>query len=150
MTRHRIASFSVESTRYANYAKDKFGNEITVIEPVDLAITKDGPFTAEQNRLRRIWESAMSSCERDYLDMIRDGAAPQLARSVLPNSLKTEIVMTANFREWRRVFYLRTDKAAHPQMRALMLDAQRQMAGSIQFAPVDCVSGCVPRVVCYN
>ncbi|MFW5791060.1 MAG: FAD-dependent thymidylate synthase [Desulfohalobiaceae bacterium] len=112
LVRHRLASYSQESTRYANYSKDKFGNEITVIRPL---FWKEGsPEYAE-------WLSAMQQAEQSYLRLISGGARAQEARSVLPNSLKTEIVMTANLREWRHVFALRCDAAAHPQIREVML-----------------------------
>lgn len=105
IVRHRIASYSQESTRYCNYSKDKFGDEITLIRPP---------------RLSEIelfwWEKAMKQAEDSYLAMLDNGASPQIARSVLPNSLKTEIVMTTNFREWRHFIRLRCSKAAHPQM----------------------------------
>ncbi|BBD06964.1 FAD-dependent thymidylate synthase [Desulfovibrio ferrophilus] len=112
LVRHRIAAYSQESTRYANYSKDKFGNEITVIRPV---FWKEG--TPEYER----WKRAMQATEAAYLDMIANGARPEEARSVLPNSLKTEIVMTANLREWRHVFRLRCSGPAHPQIREIML-----------------------------
>lgn len=112
LVRHRIAAFSQESTRYANYSKDKFGNEITVVKPV---------FWDEDSEAYRLWYEAMEQAERLYLDLIDTGAKAQEARSVLPNSLKTEIVMTANLREWRHVFKLRCDGAAHPQIREVML-----------------------------
>ncbi|GAB6177728.1 FAD-dependent thymidylate synthase [Desulfobaculum senezii] len=112
LVRHRIAAFSQESTRYANYSKDKFGNEITVVKPV---------FWDEDSEAYRLWYEAMEQAERLYLDLIDKGAKAQEARSVLPNSLKTEIVMTANLREWRHVFKLRCDGAAHPQIREVML-----------------------------
>lgn len=112
LVRHRLAAYSQESTRYANYSKDKFGNEITVIRPI---FWKEG--TEEYAR----WEQAMADAERAYLGMIDNGARPEQARSVLPNSLKTEIVMTANLREWRHVFKLRCAGPAHPQIREVML-----------------------------
>ena len=109
IVRHRIASYSQESTRYCNYSKSKFGNEITVIEPLF--------FTGEQCASRyAAWVEAMNSAEHHYFKLIELGATPQEARTVLPNSLKTEIVMTMNLREWRHFFKLRTAKAAHPQM----------------------------------
>lgn len=117
LTRHRIASFSVESTRYANYSKDKFGNEITVIKPCFWADLDDG-FNASKYTL---WERSMEACERAYLDLLKSGATPQEARSVLPNSLKTDIVMTANLREWIHIFNLRCAKNAHPQAREITL-----------------------------
>lgn len=112
LVRHRLASYSQESTRYANYSKDKFGNEITVIRPV---FWEKG--SVEYDR----WEQAMLAAEASYLDMIASGARPEEARSVLPNSLKTEIVMTTNLREWRHVFRLRCAGPAHPQIRQVML-----------------------------
>lgn len=112
MVRHRLASYSQESTRYANYAKDRFGSEITVIRPC---------FWKEGSPEYAAWLSAMEAAERAYLALIQAGAKPQEARSVLPNSLKTEIVMTANMREWRHVFRLRCDTPAHPQIREVML-----------------------------
>lgn len=112
ITRHRIASFSVESSRYANYSKEKFGSEITVIEPL---FFKKG--SIEYNS----WMQACLCCEQAYMSIIANGGKAEEARSVLPLSLKTEIIMTANFREWRHIFKLRCNKAAHPQMRELMI-----------------------------
>lgn len=112
LVRHRMCSFSQESTRYANYAQEKFGREITVIRPF---------FWGQDDRRYTLWLEAMQACEDAYLRLIDAGASPQEARSVLPNSLKTEIVTTANIREWRHIFRLRCDKAAHPQMRQVML-----------------------------
>lgn len=128
LVRHRVASYSQESTRYCNYAAGEFGREITVIRPVefyDRVIGLLDPFErgpSEEEQQTHTWFSLCQEAEHAYMDMVDAGASPQLARSVLPNSLKTEIVMTANLREWRHVFALRCDKAAHPQMRALMLD----------------------------
>ena len=112
LVRHRLASFSQESTRYANYSKNKFGNEITVIRP--LFWTEDSPSYKQ-------WLAAMENAEKTYLNLIEMGAPAEQARSVLPNSLKTEIVMTCNLRQWRHVFELRCSKAAHPQIREIML-----------------------------
>ncbi len=106
--RHRLASYSQESTRYCNYSKAKFGQEITVIDIGPHCTTTKG---------FEIWLAHMSACETAYLGMLDAGESPQIARSCLPNSLKTEIVMTCNLREWRHFFSLRTAKAAHPQMR---------------------------------
>ncbi|WP_136524329.1 FAD-dependent thymidylate synthase [Geomonas ferrireducens] len=110
IVRHRIASYSQESTRYCNYSKDKFGNEISVVSPC---------FFGEQSadRKYRVWKQAMENAEKSYFELLSLGASPQEARSVLPNSLKTEIVMTMNLREWRHFFRLRTSTLAHPQMR---------------------------------
>lgn len=108
IVRHRIASYSQESTRYCNYTTDKFSNEITVIKPL---------FWMEDSEQYNIWQRGMKDCETVYFELINSGASPQEARSVLPNSLKTEIFMTMNFREWRHFFSLRCSSAAHPQMR---------------------------------
>ncbi|EOS35304.1 thymidylate synthase, flavin-dependent [Lachnospiraceae bacterium A4] len=107
LVRHRIASFAQESTRYCNYSKDKFDNGITFIKPF---------FWEEGTKEYSNWEQAMSLAESGYLSAIGMGATPQEARSILPNSTKTEITITANYREWRAFFKLRTAKAAHPQM----------------------------------
>ena len=114
IVRHRIASYSQESTRYCNYSKNKFGNEISVIKPSFWR--KDNAADKEKYM---IWEAAMKNAEEAYLKLIDSGASPQEARSVLPNSLKTEIIVTMNIREWRHFFKLRTSKAAHPQMREI-------------------------------
>lgn len=110
LVRHRIASYSQESTRYCNYHSGKFSSEITVIKPC---------FWSEDSPLYRQWEEAMKSAEQAYMALIAAGAQPQEARSVLPNSLKTEIIVTMNLREWRHFFSLRTAIAAHPQMREI-------------------------------
>lgn len=108
IVRHRIGSYSQESTRYCNYCNDKFGNEITVIKPC---------FFEEGSDKYKHWFMGCMDAETAYFELIHDGATPQEARSVLPNSLKTEIVVTYNIREWRHFFKLRCSKAAHPQMR---------------------------------
>lgn len=110
IVRHRLASYSQESTRYCNYSKDDFGSEITVIEPCFLVPGTEG---------YKLWEGACLVAEQMYFKMLDWGCTPEEARAVLPNSLKTELVMTANLREWRHFFKLRTSKAAHPQMREL-------------------------------
>ena len=112
IVRHRLASFAQESTRYCNYSLKKFGNEITVIEP--LFYTHEGLF-------RIFWEEQCLMAEEQYFKLLGHGSTPQEARSVLPNSLKTELIMTANLREWRHFLKLRTTKAAHPQMRELTI-----------------------------
>jgi thymidylate synthase (FAD) len=111
LVRHRLAAYSQESTRYANYARERFGGEITVIKPCFWE-----PGSAEYDT----WRISMERAERDYLELLGLGSSPQQARSVLPNSLKTEMVMTANLREWRHVLRLRCSKAAHPQIREVM------------------------------
>lgn len=107
IVRHRLASYCQESTRYCNYSKDDFQSEITVIEPFYLMPYTDG-YSA--------WEEACQIAERAYFKLLDFGCSPQEARAVLPNSLKTEIVMTANLREWRHFLKLRTSPTAHPQM----------------------------------
>lgn len=112
IVRHRIASYSQESTRYCNYGQDKFGNEVTFIDLRHFLVNPEA---------RKLWEVAMQQAETNYLELVNQhGVPPQFARSVLPNSLKTEIVVTANIREWRHIFKLRTSKAAHPQMQEIM------------------------------
>ena len=114
LVRHRMASFAQESTRYCNYSQDKFGNEITFIKPCFL--TEDGNPRSPWG----VWYYTMLRAESAYLDLVNNkGMAPQEARCVLPHSLKTEVVMTANFREWRHFFRLRAaceTGPAHPQM----------------------------------
>ena len=110
IVRHRIASYSQESTRYCNYSQDKFGKEITYIKPC---------YWQENCEEYSIWKSAMEQIEKQYFALIEMGAKPQEARAVLPNSLKTEIYVTMNLREWRHFLKLRTSEAAHPQMRQI-------------------------------
>lgn len=123
IVRHRIASYSQESTRYCNYSKDKFGGELNIIRP----FFWQHPDSTEKYS---IWEDSMRSAEIAYNKLIALGATPQEARSVLPNSLKTEIVMTMNLREWRHFFKLRTSSDAHPQMNEIarpMLDEFKRL-----------------------
>ena len=108
IVRHRLASYCQESTRYCNYSKDDFSGEITVVEPFYLQ-----PDTLAYNK----WKEACEAAEAAYFSLLDWGCTPQEARAVLPNSLKTEVVMTANLREWRHFFKLRCAPAAHPQMR---------------------------------
>ena len=110
IVRHRVASYSQESTRYCNYQKDKFGNELTFIKPV---------FWKEDSPEYTLWKESMQQIEDQYMKLIEMGASAQEARSILPNSLKTEIVVTMNLREWRHFFRLRTASAAHPQIREI-------------------------------
>lgn len=113
IVRHRIASYSQESTRYCNYKS----RGIQVIEPFF--------FVGDNNRYQ-IWLNAMQDCEKAYNALVEAGASPQEARSVLPNSLKTEIVITYNLREWRHFFRLRCSKRAHPQMREISIPLLRE------------------------
>ncbi len=105
IVRHRIASFCQESTRYCNYANDKFDNEISVIEPPEM-----------NTQSKQIWFDACNHAEKNYFSLLNSGVSPQIARSVLPTCLKSEIIMTCNFREWRHFLKLRLAKGAHPQI----------------------------------
>lgn len=126
IVRHRIASYSQESTRYCNYAKDKFGNEISIIEP---CFWKQGKDKDEEKR--KVWEEGMAEIEKTYFKLIELGASPQEARSILPNGLKTEIVMTLNLRSWRNFFRLRTARGAHPQIREIAIPLLKDFKTSI-------------------
>lgn len=108
IVRHRPASFCQESTRYCNYSNGKFGGEITVIKPC---------FFKENSTRYLNWFVACESAETAYNAILEDGGTPQEARDVLPNSLKTELIMTAPLMEWCHFFNLRMSPAAHPQMR---------------------------------
>lgn len=111
LVRHRLASFAQESTRYCNYSKDKFGNELTFIKPF---------FWDENSFEYARWLEVCKKAEDEYCRLMsQPGCTPQEARSILPNSIKTEVVMTTNYREWRHFFKLRAARAtgpAHPQM----------------------------------
>lgn len=115
--RHRLASFAQESTRYIKYDGD-----IEFIRPVF-----DWSNSDLINQKNSIWINAMAGAELNYQKMIKEGCAPQEARSVLPNSLKTEIVVTANIREWRHILKLRTAQVAHPQIRELMIPLLKEL-----------------------
>jgi len=110
LVRHRMASFSQESTRYCNYSKEKFGKELTFIKPVW------GDDSISYHNFRIV----LGSIEKEYFNLINHGWTAQQAREVLPNALKTEIIVTTNLREWRHILKLRSAKAAHPQIRELM------------------------------
>ena len=118
IVRHRLASYSQESTRYCNYSGDRFRNNITFIKPC---------FLDEGTGGYKLWKQAMFIAEKEYFDLLNWGCTPQEARSVLPNSTKTEVVMTANLREWRHFLKLRTAKAAHPQMRELTVPLLKEL-----------------------
>ena len=134
MVRHREASFGQESTRYCNYSKDKFDNSVTYIDlstgmELDTKV-KELPIDAKQ-RILNEWIEACEDAERHYFNMLKFGATPQIARSVLNNSTKTEIVITANMREWRHIFKLRADAPAHPQMRELMIPLLHELQSKV-------------------
>ena len=112
LVRHRIASFAQESTRYCNYTGEKFGGELSFVKP---------SYISDGTREYYAWETECVDAEAAYRCMVSDlKLRPEQARCVLPLCLKTEIVVTANYREWRNIFKLRTPVAAHPQMRELM------------------------------
>ena len=112
LTRHRLASFSIESTRYNNYNSSKNSFEISVVCPFQPI--PDNTFLPFLD-----WKRSMENAENSYMRLTSKGIKPEIARAVLPNSLKTEIVMTANLRELRHILKLRTAKDAHPQMRQI-------------------------------
>ncbi|MFR4986820.1 MAG: FAD-dependent thymidylate synthase [Lachnospirales bacterium] len=114
IVRHRIASYSQESTRYCNYCNDRFGNELTFIEPCFFSSDSE-----EDIKNKQVWLDTMAIIEKNYNMLIENGAKPEEARAILPNSLKTEIVVTMNLRAWRHFFKLRADKSAHPQIREI-------------------------------
>ena len=121
LVRHRLASFAQESTRYCNYSQNKFGNEVTFIKPC---------FWAENSAEYTAWKTACEMAEEFYIRLLENGATPEQARCVLPNSLKTEVVMTANMREWRHFFKLRAvgaTGAPHPQMKEVALPLLRSL-----------------------
>jgi len=125
IVRHRLCAFSQESTRYVNYK----GGCTFVIPPW----MSDYKTYGEHNYPHEywIWMQAMERSESDYQSLLDIGWSPQQARSVLPNSTKTEIVVTANFREWRHIFNLRCQKAAHPQMREIMIPLLKECQKTI-------------------
>lgn len=122
LVRHRLASFAQESTRYCNYAGEKFGKQISVIEPY---------FYKDQPERYEIWKKSMEQAEQAYFDLLAQGSTPQEARSVLPNSLKTEITISANFREWRQILKLRCAPDAHPQARELLIPLLKELQEKI-------------------
>lgn len=129
--RHRVCAFAQESTRYCNYSKDKFGRQITTIEPC---------FWERGSEQYRVWEESMRFAEGDYFHLLSLGVTPQEARSVLPNSLKTELVITTTEEEWQHIVNLRyrgTTGAPHPQMKEVMSlaveDLNKESGGRIEY-----------------
>lgn len=112
LTRHRFASFSIESTRYCNYGKDKFDNEIKFIKPVHIE---------EETENYKIWEDTMKYIEKQYMKMGEAKATPDQMRMLLPHSTAAEVCMTANIREWRHILSLRCSKMTHPAVRQLLI-----------------------------
>jgi len=128
IVRHRLANYAQESTRYCNYSQEKFGNEITVIEPFFFNNEyEDGVGYIDSKYYH--WKDSCEWAEYAYFSLLKLGATPQEARSVLPNSLKTEIVVTMNLRELRHFFKLRTAKTAHPQMREITIPLLIELKG---------------------
>lgn len=111
LTRHRLASFSVESTRYCSYDKDKYGNEISIINPVYI----------EDKKIYEEWKNAMAEVEKAYIKMKELGATTDMCREVLPHSTAAEYTMTANIREWKHILGLRTTKHVHPSIRQVLI-----------------------------
>ena len=120
IVRHRTMSFAQESTRYCNYSKDKFGHELVFIEP-----SWEFP-TSDTVNVRERFEAMLNEAEANYMELIALGCKPQEARSVLLSSIKTEIVVTGFIDDWKHFFELRCDNAAHPDIRKLALDLQKQ------------------------
>ena len=112
LTRHRFGSFSIESTRYCNYGKDKFENEIKFIKPCNIDSSSE---------LYSNWIGAMSFIEKEYIAMSNNGATPDQMRMILPHSTAAEVTMTANIREWRHILDLRTKQMTHPAIRQLLI-----------------------------
>lgn len=130
LVRHRIASFAQESTRYCNYANNKFGGEcayIDITNGMHLDTKMKNMSEDELNAVYDEWVLAMEDAEKHYMRMLELGATPQIARAVLPNSTKTEITITANYREWRNFFKLRVPKTAHPQMREVTIELLKEL-----------------------
>ena len=124
IVRHRPCSFLQESQRYCRYSDDKFGNEVTFIEPM---------FFEQNSSEYHIWKKAMQDTEQMYLQLLAT-STPQAARTVLPNSCKTELIVYANLLEWKHIFKLRTTKAAEPSMREVMIPLQEDFNN--RFSPV--------------
>ena len=126
----RVFSFAQESTRYCNYSKGKFGEELTFIQPLWLdedLLNSYGPYhtVARDKSPESIFIANLNNSERDYMDLIKLGWKPQEARDILPNALKTELVMTGFIDDWKHFFELRCDSAAHPQARELAVPLQQ-------------------------
>ena len=111
LTRHRFASFSVESTRYCSYNKDKYGNEIAIIDPVYI----------EDKEVYETWKNAMEEMEKSYMKMKELGATTDMCREILPHSTAAEYTMTANIREWKHILELRTTNHVHPAIRQVLI-----------------------------
>lgn len=111
ITRHRHVSYAIESTRYCNYYKDKFGSELTIVRPFHIE---------PESEMYNAWYKGVCEIEKQYMEMCKLGAKADQARMLLPHSVKADVVMTANIREWRHIFNLRTAPAAHPSVQQIM------------------------------
>lgn len=111
LTRHRHASFSIESTRYCNYGKDKFDNELKFIKPCNI----------EPGQIYAFWMNEMQNIEHTYQEMSRRGCTPDQMRMILPHSTAATVTMTANIREWKHILELRCTKHAHPSVQQIMI-----------------------------
>lgn len=133
--RHRLASYSQESTRYCNYSLDKFGNELTFIAPAwyNDFLRAISQFDASKKELidaGQLFNNGLAYAEKLYFDLLSKGLKPEQARAVLPNALKTDIVCTMNIRELRNFFKLRCSTAAHPDIRKLAIELLNKMRDS--------------------
>ncbi len=117
LVRHRLCSFLQESQRYCRYSEDKFDNQVTFIKPM---------FFVEESKEYQLWKEAMEQAEATYFKLL-ETSTPQAARTVLPNSCKTEIIVFCNLIEWQHIFVLRTSPAAEPSMREIMIPLQKEM-----------------------
>ena len=115
LTRHRFASFSIESTRYCSYDKDKYGNEISIMNPIYI----------EDKEIYEVWKKTMEEMEKGYIKMKELGATTDMVREVLPHSTAAEYTMTANIREWKHLLSLRTTKHVHPSIRQVLIPLLR-------------------------
>lgn len=131
LVRHRIGSYSQESTRYCNYSKDKFDNGINCIDlehAMELDRSMDKLNGNQKWQMSNYFDSAWEQAEKNYNELISLGCSPQMARNVLPIGLKTEVVATYNLRQWKEVFSQRTSQFAHPNMRELMIPLEKEFA----------------------
>jgi thymidylate synthase (FAD) len=137
IVRHRIAAYAQESTRFCNYSKARFGNHLTFIKPCFFPDIPCGEFDGPKDFEERLspaevnWLAAISESEHRYINLLNLGCKPEEARSVLPNSLKTEIVMTLDLTAWHHFFELRTGKAAHPQMREIAIPMLEEFKANV-------------------
>lgn len=130
LVRHRLAAFTQESTRYCNYFKSRFGEEITLCPERDQDLLPDA-LTKDQDEAIGSWVRGVQAAEYAYMELVKRGSSPQIARDLLPQVLKADIVITANLREWRHIFRLRCSPKAHPDMRKLMIPLRDELRGRI-------------------